>query len=208
MPFQHAVIEKLIMLRRIKMPYKYIVTILCMSVVACQAQNNDTTLPTILFENGEVAANCEEFNTLKQNYRVEETVNNQNLTVHYLPCSLDGDAKMNSGSFKVDVEVLENIMTGLKVRQLPTSLSQTVTPEDTFKDAGFEIDTESNSLTLTGDPNRNFRLILKGQQNANAYTLWVFDEILDASYKSYYPVNVTLNDDGSIDTSPVYESGY
>ena len=178
-------------------------------VTACSADDTPKAeLPVIAFTNGDTAQNCEGFNKLRSEYKIAEDVNNYITMANYLHCTLDDEALNAAKPYQVEASVLDTISNKLSVRQLPTSLSQTVAAKDSFADAGFEVNTESNSLVLRNDPDRIFTVELKDQLSDHSYLIWISDQIKSGTYKSFYAAKVILNEDGTVVAQPFYDSGF
>lgn len=178
-------------------------------VTACHADDTPKAeLPMIAFANGDTAQNCEDFNKLRSESKIAEDVNNHIIMANYLHCTLDDEALNAAKPYQVEASVLDTIANNLSVRQLPTSLSQTVAASDSFADAGFDINPDTSALVLSNDPDRIFTVELKDQLSDNSYLIWVSDQIKSGTYKAFYAAKVILNEDGTVVAQPFYDSGF
>ncbi len=187
-------ITKQIMLKTINTALNAL-AIFFISISICYAQNE------IKMDNGQKANNCNIYNKLRESHKVREGVNNDLISSEYLDCSITPDLKQVKNS----PEILQAMYHKLRVRKLPTSFSQSVSRKDTFFDAGFTITPDSIAYQKE---DRNFSITLKGKITDNKYLIWVVDEILNGTYRSYYPAIAEISDNDNINITPYYQSGY
>lgn len=165
--------------------------------------------------NGTKVDNCTDYNVQRKALRIKEHVNNILFSSEYLECSL------NKPLLPVDnpKATLALIAKKLKARQLPLSIGPSVDRKATLHTAGLVVSTTSNSLIFdkenksNKDSNRNLVIILKGKLSTNQYLVWVVDEILNATYRAYYPAIITItagaaDDDDTVTAAPYYAGGF
>lgn len=178
--------------------------ILILLAILMQGYSLDTNAKSIIeFEDGQKADNCADYNRLRENLLVKESVNNMIVQSEYLDCSLPSlTESIDDASI-----VLDSIAKNMLVRSIPTSLGPSVKRGDTLAMAGFKVSLTRLAVEYTkGD--HNVGIVLKGKVSDDTYLIWVVDEILESSYRSYYPAKIEIDDEGNVESIPYYKSGY
>ncbi|MGX5175336.1 hypothetical protein ACUR5C_15055 [Aliikangiella sp. IMCC44653] len=159
-----------------------------------------STKNEIAFESGAKVRTCEKYNSLRASQRISETTSNMIIAAEYLECSLMSDLK------QVDrpTEVIAPIGKELRIRSIPTSLGPQVDRMAVLSDK-FVFDGHDSFKFSEG--NHNIVLTLKGQIKSGEYLFWVFDEILDATYRAFFPLIIEV-DGNNIKARPFYLSGF
>lgn len=155
---------------------------------------------SVILESGEVVNNCNEYNKYRQYSRVKETINNQIAAGEYLECSLISTLETRSGYNIILKEMLSNI----RVRQLPLSVGPRAGRKDKLNTL-FSLSGEDSLLFEEND--HHIRLRIKGLMSKDVYLVWVSDEILNATYRSYYPALMHVAGN-KFKVSPYYQSGF
>jgi hypothetical protein len=151
-------------------------------------------------ESGKVVSNCTAYNQLRESESILETTNNMLVAAEYLECSLS--SKLNKKNNSSDI--LANALDIVRIRQLPLSLAQQVGRHDVLK-SKFVFDGEHSLKYDKG--HHNVVISIKGSLSQNKYLLWVTDEILNATYRAYYPAVLVVNGSDYI-VKPYYASGF
>lgn len=188
--------EKLIMLSHTRIK-------ICTSILFVALTASCSAKTPIELENGEIVDNCTSYNKLRESFTIKESTVNSQTSSEYLECSI----KKELANTENPASVLDAIKVSLRVRKLPLSIAQSVNRKDTFNDAGFNVDLKSNSLNYEMN-NSNIVISLKGRLTESEYLIWVVDEVLDATYRSYYPAIIKISKDGMVTASPYYNSGF
>ena len=188
--------EKLIMLSHTRIK-------ICTSILFVAFTASCSAKTPIELENGEVVDNCTSYNKLRESFTIKESTVNSQISSEYLECSIKKELVDTENS----ASVLDAIKGNLRVRKLPLSIAQSVNRKDTFNDAGFNVDLKLNSLNYEMN-NSNIVISLKGRLTESEYLIWIVDEVLDATYRSYYPAIIKIAKDGMVTASPYYNSDF
>lgn len=188
--------EKLIMLSHTKIK-------ICTSILFFASTTSCSAKTSIELENGGIVDNCTTYNKLRESFTIKESTVNSLISSEYLECSI----KKGLANTENSASVLDAIKVSLRVRKLPLSIAQSVNRKDTFNDAGFNVDLKSNSLNYEMN-NSNIVISLKGSLTESEYLIWIVDEVLDTTYRSYYPAIIKISKDGMVTASPYYNSGF
>lgn len=156
--------------------------------------------PAITMQSGKVAEDCSSYNELRYSERPREDIKNKLVASEYLECSLAS----NPTPVKNSVEVLQQFNQQLRIRQFPLSLGPRVSRRDLLK---LKFTYADNSSLIYVDGNHHVSIALKGEIAERRYLVWVTDEILDATYRSYYPAVVVRNGT-DFKVEPYYASGF
>ena len=154
----------------------------------------------ITFVSGETANECVSYNSQRANEDIRDTINNMIIASEYLECSLSDSLKVVGNPEEIISQIYENV----RIRSLPTSLGPSV-PRNSLLSEKFELVLPNKIVFETKSHNVN--ISIKGVLSGNRYLIWVVDEILDATYRSYYPA-ILLIEGEQINVLPFYESGF
>jgi hypothetical protein len=148
--------------------------------------------------------NCADYNIVRKSQNIFESSSNFLYASEYLECSLliKGFSEIKSEEV---ASVLSSIFKNFKIVSIPSSKAQKLSDKDTFSSVGGALLIEKKQITLS-DKEHNFLLSLKGKID-DKYLVWIVDEILVGTYRSYYPALLTIDGD-KVTASPFYESGY
>ena len=102
------------------------------------------------------------------------------------------------------IDVITAIGKDLQIRTIPTSLGPQVDRKAVLNDK-FVFDGQDSFLFSEG--NHNIVITLKGQIKPGEYLFWVVDEILDTTYRAYYPLIIEV-DGNEIKAKPFYLGGF
>ena len=169
--------------------------VLVLSFCACAGAKTE-----ISFQSGRTATDCTSYNQIRKSEPLVETVNNMILASDYLECSLSPNL-LHFPSYK---SLLFQINEQVRIRQFPLSIGQMVGRNDKLK-VLFMVDGK-DSLTYEKE-NHNVKIVVKGMLSDQKYLIWVVDEILDATYRAYYPAILTV-DNELFEIEPYYASGF
>lgn len=151
-------------------------------------------------ESGKSTSNCTGYNKLRKSETIRESTDNMLVSAAYLECSLPLKLhKQNNYS-----ELLANALNFVRIRQFPLSLAQQVERLDLLN-SKFVL-TGKNSLEYVKG-HHNIVITVKGSLSPNEYLLWVTDEILNATYRAYYPAVLVVNKSNYV-VKPYYASGF
>ncbi|MCH1921270.1 hypothetical protein L9G15_17745 [Shewanella sp. A3A] len=154
----------------------------------------------ISMASGASVTDCEQYNALRATENLEETTVNMMIASEYLECSLT-PAPQPVAQPQV---VLQQIAEQLPIRAIPTSIGRRA-DKNMVLNAMFTLSDEG---TLRFSEQQHIIDIrLKGQLSEHSYLLWISDEILDRTYRAYFPFVVEQTDDG-FSARPFYASGY
>lgn len=156
--------------------------------------------PEIRMESGKTASNCTVYNQLRESEAILESTNNMLASAEYLECSLP----LKLHEQKDYSELLANALNIVRIRQFPLSLAQQVERQDVLN-SKF-VFTGTNSLEYV-EGHHNIVITVKGSLSQNEYLLWVTDEILNATYRAYYPALLVVNKSNYV-VKPYYASGF
>lgn len=174
----------------------YFLIILCLiSAAANAAPKNE-----IRFESGIKVSTCDKYNSLRETQRIAETTSNIMIASEYLECSLVPSLKPVQKSKDIILAVGKL----LRIRSIPTSLGPRVDRKSVLGDKFIY---DGNDSLVYSESEHNVTISLKGEVEPGSYLFWVVDEILDASYRAYYPVIIDLYDD-EVKAKPFYHSGF
>ena len=154
----------------------------------------------INFQSGRTASDCASYNQLRKSEHLAETVNNMIVASEYLDCSLSPNL-IHLPSYK---PLLVQINDQVRIRQFPLSLGQMVERNDKLK-VLFMV--KGNDTLSYEKETHNVQIAVKGMLTNQKYLLWVVDEILDATYRAYYPAVLSV-DNGLFEIEPYYASGF
>ena len=171
-------------------------------VIACMISfvANASTKNEIVFESGAKVSTCDEYNSLRASQRIAETTSNMIIASEYLECSLVPDLKQVDRT----IDVITAIGKDLQIRTIPTSLGPQVDRKAVLNDK-FVFDGHDSFLFSEG--NHNIVITLKGQIKPGEYLFWVVDEILDTTYRAYYPLIIEV-DGNEIKAKPFFLGGF
>lgn len=157
----------------------------------------------IEFEDGQIVDQCKDYNRLRDILLVKDSIDNMIVQSAYLDCSLPSLVNsVDNAPFILDI-----ILNKMLVRSLPTSLGQSVEDDSTLAVSGFKISSENNSVEYIKE-DHNIVIVLKGKLSGNTYLVWVYDELLNSTYRAYFPAVVEVSMDDDIHVRPYYKSGY
>lgn len=148
--------------------------------------------------------NCIDYNLARKNQNIFESSSNLLYASEYLECSLldKNFKKIDKLYYESDLKIVFKKFT---LRSVPSSLGPRIDRSDTLYSLGGTLDLGNAKITLT-DQDDNFVLSLKGKIG-DKYLVWIVDEVLSGTYRSYYPALLTIDGD-KVTASPLYESGY
>ncbi|WP_417761424.1 hypothetical protein [Shewanella sp.] len=154
----------------------------------------------IVMASGASVKDCEHYNALRASENIAETTVNMMMASEYLQCSLTPTLT------PVDepAAVLQQIADQLRIRAIPTSVGRRAGENMVFS-AMFNI-SEQGTLRFS-EEQHIIDIRLKGQLDDHSYLLWVSDEILDRTYRAYFPV-VVEHQGENFSARPFYASGY
>lgn len=164
---------------------------------------NSNAKTIIEFENGQKVKNCADYNRLRATIFIKETVNNMMVQSEYLDCSLPSLTE----SIENTSTILDHIAKNMLIRSIPTSLGPSAERSDTLAKAGFKASLTQPTIKYTKN-DHNVVITLKGKISEDTYLIWVIDEILNSTYRSYYPAKIRIDSSGKITPLPYYNSGY
>lgn len=159
-----------------------------------------TDKPEIKIESGKVISNCTGYNKLRESEKILETTNNMLVSAEYLECSLSPNIQIRNNYS----ELLDKVLEVVRVRQFPLSLAQQV-DRNAVLNTLFVSD---KTYSLKYDKgHHNVAITIKGSFSKNEYLVWVTDEILNATYRAYYPAVLVVSG-SNYAIEPFYESGF
>lgn len=157
----------------------------------------------IEFEDGQIVEQCEDYNRLRDSLLVKDSIDNMIVQSAYLDCSLSSLVNsVDSPPFVLDI-----ILHKMPVRSIPTSLGQSVENDSTLAMSGFKVSLDHQSIEYTKE-DHNIVIVLKGELSGNTYLVWGYDEILNATYRAYFPAVVEVSTDNKVQVRSYYKSGF
>ena len=148
--------------------------------------------PQIEFSDGNIASNCKEYSRQKSD--AAETAANYSARSHYLICDAltladTWPPKLQDQPIKEDLSLCSSLsLAGFRHSLGPRIETENATLTQLF---GEEAVGDSNTCAFEGE-GRNFVLkavfLLNEPEKPKRMWVWVIDEILDATYRSYQPV--------------------
>ena len=154
----------------------------------------------IAMESGKVASDCASYNKLRASERILETSINKLVSSEYLECSLTRGVEQTSN---VD-NFIELLMNSVRIRQFPLSLGPQINRKTLLKDK-FDYNGKFSLEYENGQ--HHIRITYKGKISEGRHLFWVTDEILDATYRAYYPAVVVSSHNGFV-VEPYYGGGF
>ena len=155
--------------------------------------------PEIKMESGKTASDCITYNQLRETELISESVDNMLISA-YLDCSVPIKLH-NEHDYSA---LIANALNIVRIMDFPLSLAQHVGRQDLLN-SKF-VSTGNNSLEYAKE-HHNILITVKGTLSQNEYLLWVSDEILNATYRAFYPAVLVVNKGGYL-IKPYYLSGF
>lgn len=102
-------------------------------------------------------------------------------------------------------EIFDKLYAEFDVSKLPLSISQSVTAKATFKSLNWKVDKKGLKIEYSND-DMNIVISLE-RKTKNGYLIFITDEILNGTYRSYFPAELIV-DNNTISVRPIYKSGW
>ena len=154
----------------------------------------------IVMASGKTVSDCNSFNELRNTESLLEDSMNMLASSEYLECSLVSNLEQVS-SVEEFIHVLNK---NLRIRQFPLSLGPQVDRKSLLNEK-FNFDGKF-SLKYEKDLHK-ISITYKGKISEGRHLVWVVDEILDATYRAYYPAVVVVSSD-RFAVEPYYGGGF
>ena len=154
----------------------------------------------IEFVSGAQATTCKQYNLLKDKEDIKEGNRNMMIASEYLECSLPSSLKL----VKNPKNIMSFIGKNLRIRDIPTSLGASVDDTTVIFD---KLKFDGKNAFILNDKYYYINLILKGKISVHSYLFWVVDEVLEGTYRVYYPFIVKI-EGKTVIAKPYYNSGF
>lgn len=185
--------------------FKLAFLFLCyLTIVSCATKTKYVeTMPALVLENGMQVNTCHDYEQMRSVFVLQDTPANKMVSAQYLVCSL---AIGLSPDLFIDI-TMRAIFHGLKIDQLPLSISGRRANQLSLSSAGFQLWLEKSMLSLD-NPQHAIQIQYKGMLKNGNHLIWVSDVAPSGNYAAFYPAIVIIQDGRVLGTAPVYASGY
>lgn len=179
---------------------KLLFGVLLFMITGCEAKGN-VIHTKIKMEDGRTADNCQDYVSLRQQVGLFESTRNKSISSEYLECAY----LISLGDVENKFEALEDIYNEMDVSKIPLSIAQSVEKKSTFRSLNWSIDQNKSRIYFENE-DVNIVIFLEKKMN-DGYLIFVIDEALKGTYRSYFPAKLTVTDNG-FEIYPIYKSGY
>ncbi len=150
---------------------------------------------------GRSVNNCTDYNSARDEVSLDESNDNMIVSAEYLVCAYD----FSIGSLAQQDEIFDKLYADFDVSKLPLSISQSVTAKATFKSLNWKVDKKGLKIEYSND-DINIVISLE-RKTKNGYLIFITDEILNGTYRSYFPAELIVANN-TISVRPIYKSGW
>lgn len=150
---------------------------------------------------GRTVNNCTDYNLARNDVSLDESNDNMIVSAEYLACAYD----FSIDSLVRQDEIIDKLYAEFDVSKLPLSISQSVTAKATFKSLNWKLDKHGLKIEYS---NNDVNIVISLERKTkNGYLIFIADEILSGTYKSYFPAELIVTND-TIKVRPIYKSGW
>lgn len=158
-------------------------------------------LNDINMADGQTVNNCTDYNLARNYVSLDESNDNMIVSAEYLVCAYD----FSIDSLVRQDEIIDKLYAEFDVSKLPLSISQSVTAKATFKSLNWKLDKQGLKIEYS---NNNVNIVISLERKTkNGYLIFIVDEILSGTYRSYFPAELIVTND-TIKVRPIYKSGW
>jgi len=186
---------------------KTIILVLLALLTACSSKpETPISMSTLVLENGMQVNNCHEYEQMRSVFVIQDSPANKKVSAEYLACSLSLNLLPNPN---IDV-AMRSIFHGLKLYQLPLSLSSVANKDLSLSSAGFQLWLEKSMLSF-GDyqgAEQSIQIQYKGMLKNGNHLIWISDTFENGRQVAYFPAIVMMQDQQVAGAAPLYASGF
>lgn len=186
-------------------------------------QVDNTLLPELMLENGEIVTDCASYKASREHLRISERYRDQHTAKYYLQCS---KYLVSDSVFEAAASVLRTMLLHVTPYDFPLSINPQFGAAPNLNDVGF---VHLNDTTLLfEDEFTHITIKYKGivsmlevkqltlNDTPSTHLLWIEEKAKTGNYVAYYPALITLLNGNSASkqaqgkpaVSSVYKSGY
>ena len=155
----------------------------------------------ISMADGRTVNNCADYNLARNDVVLDESNVNMLVSAEYLVCAYE----FSTGNLEGQNKIIEKFYAEFDVSKLPLSITQSIAPNATFESLNWHLDKEEQKIVYS---NNDINIVISlERKTTSGYLIFIIDEVLTGTYRSYYPAEL-IDDDNTLKVRPVYKSGW
>lgn len=155
----------------------------------------------ILMADGRSAETCMEYNSMRSEIALDESVSNMILSSEYLECAYE----FSAGPIDTSDKFIDRFYSDFDISKIPLSIAQEIEAGTTLKTLKSKLDRKNQRISF-GNSRRNLVFTFE-RKTKDGYLIFIIDEIFDGNYRAYFPAEV-VEKNNSIQVRPIYKSGW